>query len=45
MENAEIMKFIGSGANFYCRQLGNASHMEFESCHLSRKGAHVPSSR
>lgn len=30
MDNAEIMKLIDSGANFYCRQLGNASHMEFK---------------
>lgn len=30
MENAEVMKLIDSGANFYCRQLGNASHMEFK---------------
>jgi ribosomal protein S18 acetylase RimI-like enzyme len=30
MENAEIMKLVDSGAQFYCRQLGNASHMEFE---------------
>lgn len=30
MDNAEIMRLIDSGANFYCRQLGNASHMEFK---------------
>jgi ribosomal protein S18 acetylase RimI-like enzyme len=30
MENAQVMKLIDSGANFYCRQLGNASHMQFE---------------
>lgn len=29
MNNSEIMKLIDDGANFYCRQLGNASHMEF----------------
>lgn len=29
MNNAVIMKLIDDGANFYCRQLGNASHMEF----------------
>ncbi len=29
MNNAEVMKLIDDGANFYCRQLGNASHMEF----------------
>ncbi|HWT74998.1 MAG TPA: GNAT family N-acetyltransferase [Mobilitalea sp.] len=29
MNNSEIMKLIDNGANFYCRQLGNASHMEF----------------
>lgn len=29
MNNSEIMKLIDEGANFYCRQLGNASHMEF----------------
>jgi predicted GNAT family acetyltransferase len=29
MNNSEVMKLIDDGANFYCRQLGNASHMEF----------------
>lgn len=29
MNNSEIMKLIDDGANFYCYQLGNASHMEF----------------
>lgn len=29
MNNSEIMKLIDDGANFYCHQLGNASHMEF----------------
>lgn len=29
MNNLEIMKLIDDGAIFYCRQLGNASHMEF----------------
>lgn len=29
MNNSVIMKLIDDGANFYCRQLGNASHMEF----------------
>ncbi|MDF2544582.1 MAG: hypothetical protein K0S47_4300 [Herbinix sp.] len=29
MNHLEIMKLIDDGANFYCRQLGNASHMEF----------------
>lgn len=29
MNNSEIMKLIDDGANFYCRQLGNASHMEY----------------
>ncbi|MFZ5354866.1 MAG: GNAT family N-acetyltransferase [Bacillota bacterium] len=29
MNSSEIMKLIDEGANFYCRQLGNASHMEF----------------
>ena len=29
MNNTEIMKIVDDGANFYCRQLGNASHMEF----------------
>lgn len=29
MNNTEIMRLIDRGANFYCRQLGNAAHMEF----------------
>jgi GNAT superfamily N-acetyltransferase len=29
MHNPEIMKRIDDGANFYLRQLGNASHMEY----------------
>lgn len=29
MNNSEIMKLIDDGAVFYCRQLGNAAHMEF----------------
>jgi GNAT superfamily N-acetyltransferase len=29
MNSLQIMKYIDDGANFYCRQLGNASHMEF----------------
>jgi predicted GNAT family acetyltransferase len=29
MNNSEVMKLIDEGANFYCRQLGNASHMKF----------------
>lgn len=29
MKNSEVMKLVDEGANFYCRQLGNASHMEF----------------
>lgn len=29
MNNSKIMKLIDDGAIFYCRQLGNASHMEF----------------
>jgi hypothetical protein len=29
MNGSEIIKYIDDGANFYCRQLGNASHMEF----------------
>jgi len=28
MNNSEIIKIVKE-ANFYCRQLGNASHMEF----------------
>ncbi len=30
MQPAEVLRLIDRGANFYCRQLGNASHMEFE---------------
>lgn len=29
MNNSEVMKLIDDGAVFYCRQLGNASHMIF----------------
>ena len=29
MDKAEIIKVIDDGANFYCRILGDASHMEF----------------
>lgn len=29
MNHSEVMKCIDEGANFYCRQLGNASHMEY----------------
>jgi ribosomal protein S18 acetylase RimI-like enzyme len=29
MNSKEIYKLIDDGANFYCRQLGNASHMEY----------------
>jgi GNAT superfamily N-acetyltransferase len=30
MDTKQIIKYIDDGANFYCRQLGNASHMEFK---------------
>ena len=30
MHDPQVMKLIDDGANFYCRQLGNASHMQFE---------------
>lgn len=29
MNKVEVLKFINDGANFYCRQLGNATHMNF----------------
>lgn len=30
MDTRQILKYIDEGANFYCRQLGNACHMEFK---------------
>jgi ribosomal protein S18 acetylase RimI-like enzyme len=30
MDARQIIKYVDDGANFYCRQLGNACHMEFK---------------
>jgi GNAT superfamily N-acetyltransferase len=30
MRNIEVIRLVDQGANFYCRQLGNASHMEYQ---------------